>query len=268
MGTSPWTVGVLLTHQTVLRPAGTNSSSHARVPSSLSLRRLVTAASVASQVAVDSTPAPPPSPPPVEAEEGGPIELPDYEDPLAIPSSGVTPLQSAASILLTGTIGVLLYRSLRRRMKQAKETKVRSTGLENINEASKKAPVLADKAETTAVKAPLSAWQTFQGAVIAGAIAYVLYKFSSYVDAGFAAKPVSNVYTVRQLTITIRTIVTGLCYLATFVFAANSLGLTLYSLQLLFNLGPTETTQKGGDERVKADEDPLDTGSLEEVKKE
>lgn len=29
-----------------------------------------------------------------------------------------------------------------------------------------------------------------------------------------------------------RTIINGLCYLSTFVFAANSVGLTLYSLQL------------------------------------
>jgi hypothetical protein len=35
-----------------------------------------------------------------------------------------------------------------------------------------------------------------------------------------------------------RTIITGICYLATFVFAANSIGLTLYSLQLALNLDP------------------------------
>ncbi len=39
-----------------------------------------------------------------------------------------------------------------------------------------------------------------------------------------------------------RTIITGICYLATFVFAANSIGLTLYSLQLALNLDPPSSS--------------------------
>ncbi|KAK8964607.1 hypothetical protein KSP40_PGU015599 [Platanthera guangdongensis] len=44
-----------------------------------------------------------------------------------------------------------------------------------------------------------------------------------------------RVLQVRQLTITIRTIINGLCYLATFAFGLNSVGLVLYSIQLAFS---------------------------------
>ncbi|KAI5073145.1 hypothetical protein GOP47_0011158 [Adiantum capillus-veneris] len=275
VGTAPWSLGVSLTGQPALRHSS-RSRPLVSVPLSLSFPRLVTAAAAAaatSQVAADAPPASspplasPPSPSSVEDEEGGPIQLPDSGDPLSFTSEKITPLQSAASILLTGIIAVLLYRSLRRRMKLAKEMKVRSTGLENINEAPKNASVVIEKTEKTMAKAPLTAWQTFQGAVIAGAIAFVLYRFATYVEAGFALKPVSNVYTIRQLTITVRTILNGMCYLATFVFAANSLGLSVYTLQLLLNLGSNETTQKGDDKRL-ADQDPVQTDTLEEVTKE
>jgi hypothetical protein len=52
------------------------------------------------------------------------------------------------------------------------------------------------QAPRKAPKGPPSAFQTFQGGVIAGAIAYVLYIFATTVDAGFASRPVSTVYTV------------------------------------------------------------------------
>ncbi|KAH7433763.1 hypothetical protein KP509_07G085000 [Ceratopteris richardii] len=209
------------------------------------------------------------SPIPVADEEGGPVELPEYEDPLAFPEN-VSPLQTVASVLFSGAVGFLLYRSLRRRMKMAKETKLRSSGITNVNDAARKAAILGEKTAAADVKpaTPPTAWQAFQGAVIAGGIAFILYKFTTYVEAGFASKPVSSVYTVRQLTITIRTIVNGLCYLATFVFAANSIGLFVYSLQLLLNIGgPTEITKEGKNERL-ADHDPLiDESSLEDVKR-
>ncbi|KAL6570633.1 hypothetical protein OROGR_000183 [Orobanche gracilis] len=40
---------------------------------------------------------------------------------------------------------------------------------------------------------------------------------------------------VYRITMTIRTMITGLFYLATFLFGANSLGLFLYSGQLVFS---------------------------------
>lgn len=207
---------------------------------------------------------------PQQPGESGPIELPDDLDPSAMPTLEVSsPLQSAASILLTGTIAVFLYRSLQRRAKLAKETKFRSSGLESVSDAPKKEPLSIPKQQSSGAGAasPPSVIQTLLGAVIAGAIALVLYNFATYVEAGFAAKPVSPVYTIRQLTITIRTIVNGLCYLAAFIFAANSIGLALYSLQLAFNVVPTETPPIGND-KITTDLKPLETSVLEDVKEE
>lgn len=53
-------------------------------------------------------------------------------------------------------------------------------------------------------------------------------------------------YTVQQLTMTIRTAVTGLMYLATFLFGANAVGLTGLSLQLLIKGKPADATSAGG----------------------
>ncbi|CAM6011794.1 unnamed protein product [Sphagnum balticum] len=179
--------------------------------------------------------------------EEGPIELPPAEiyDPLAIPET--TPLQAVASILLTAAITVLLIRAVRRRSKRAKEMKFRSTGEESakksIKEQAKEAAAirggLLTKAAPPEVEGPkLNPLQTLSGAVMAAIIALVLYKFTTTVEAGFSDKVVSSNYSIRNLTITVRTIITGICYLATFVFAANSIGLTLYSLQLALNLDP------------------------------
>ena len=198
----------------------------------------------------------------------GPIELPpELTDPFAIPET--TPLQTAASIVLTGLITVLLFRSIRRRSRRAKENRFRSTGEEKLSvkeDAKKSAIALLQK--TPEVKTPPpDAFQTLFGAVVAGGIALVLYKFTVTVEGGFVNKVVSTNYSIRNLTITVRTIVTGLCYLATFVFAANSIGLTLLSLQLALNLGGSNEDSGKGEEgqptKRKLD-DPLDSAPTAE----
>lgn len=77
--------------------------------------------------------------------------------------------------------------------------------------------------------------QAFLGAIAAGVIALILYKFTTTIEAALNRQTVSDNFSVRQLTITIRTIVNGLCYLATFVFGINAIGLFLYSGQLAMN---------------------------------
>ncbi|KAH9293634.1 hypothetical protein KI387_041164, partial [Taxus chinensis] len=54
-----------------------------------------------------------------DQDEDGPIELPEEFNPFEVPEA--TPLQTAASVLLTASIAFLLYRSLKRRAKGAKE---------------------------------------------------------------------------------------------------------------------------------------------------
>lgn len=176
----------------------------------------------------------------------GPIELPpELLDPLAIPEA--SPLQVAASVVLTGLITVLLFRAIRRRSKRAKEMKFRSTGeaKTDLKEDARKAAMSLLNKTPEVEGPPPNALQTLFGAAVAGAIALVLYKFTVTVDAGFSGKAVSMNYSIRNLTVTVRTIITGMCYLATFVFAANSIGLTLLSLQLALNTGgPSDDSSK------------------------
>lgn len=99
-------------------------------------------------------------------------------------------------------------------------------------------------------KAPPSPVQALLGGLTAGVIALLLYKFTTTIEASLNRQALSDSFSVRQITITIRTIINGICYLATFVFAINSVGLFLYSGQLALNsiMGDSaseETNNKG-----------------------
>ncbi|GJW93622.1 nuclear pore complex protein like protein [Tanacetum coccineum] len=83
--------------------------------------------------------------------------------------------------------------------------------------------------------APPSALQALLGGLSAGVIALILYKFTTTIEASLNRQTISDNFSVRQITITIRTIINGICYLATFVFGINAVGLVLYSGQLGFN---------------------------------
>ena len=67
--------------------------------------------------------------------------------------------------------------------------------------------------------------QSFTGGLTGIGISVVLYAFASKVSASFDGKALPESETVRQISITVRTIVEGLTYLATFVYAANGVGL-------------------------------------------
>ncbi|XP_024535056.1 uncharacterized protein LOC9636413 [Selaginella moellendorffii] len=114
----------------------------------------------------------------------GPIELPgDLEQP-------TSPLQIAGSVVLTGAISVLLLRSLRRRYKEAKEKKP-------LKEQAKQ-NVLASLANQVVEKPPPSFEQTLYGALLAGAIAFVLYQCTTAVTGSFASKPLPTEYAVSE----------------------------------------------------------------------
>ncbi|KAK6934218.1 Protein of unknown function DUF3082 [Dillenia turbinata] len=166
-----------------------------------------------------------------DAPEDGPIELPNS---IFAVTDNPTPLQVATSVLLTGAISVFLFRSVRRRAKRAKEMKFRSSGAKTLKEEAVES-LKAVAPLSVEAKAPPSPVQAFLGAFSAGVIALILYKFTITIEAALNRQAISDNYSVRQITITIRTIINGLCYLATFVFGANSLGLFLYSGQLALN---------------------------------
>ncbi|CAI7783397.1 unnamed protein product [Closterium sp. NIES-54] len=179
----------------------------------------------------------------------GPIELPPayLEDPWAIPE--VSPLQSFASILLTGTIGVLLFRAIKRRASKVTESRFRSDSVEKLSSnpvvEERKSRAAAEAAEA-AKRAPPTVLNTLGGALVAGSIAIVLYKFATSVDDVFAGQTLSTTYTVRNLSIAVRTIVSGLVWLATFIFGLNSIGLTLYAFQLALGLDSPKDSPVSG----------------------
>ncbi|GAQ79485.1 hypothetical protein KFL_000310350 [Klebsormidium nitens] len=154
---------------------------------------------------------------------------------------------TAASLALTSLIGVLLFRSARRRAKRATGVRVRSdreevvdllaeakaNSLESVNPKIPSLPASKQDSEASQKKNPLS---VLSGAVVAGVIAAGLWLFTTKVEAVFDAQRLSTDYQIRQISITVRTIVVGLAYLSTFVFAFNSVGLVLYAGQLALGL--------------------------------
>ncbi|CAN1288022.1 hypothetical protein LINPERPRIM_LOCUS19803 [Linum perenne] len=170
-------------------------------------------------------------------DDGGPVELefPSFSDVFST-TDDPSPIQIATSVLLTGAIFVFLFRSIRRRIKRAKELRFRSTGatktlkdeaLESLKAIGAAGPVESKK--------PTSPVQALIGGIAAGVIALILYKFTTTIESSLNRQTISDNFSVRQITITIRTIINGVCYLATFVFGFNSIGLILYSGQLTIN---------------------------------
>lgn len=86
-------------------------------------------------------------------------------------------------------------------------------------------PYLAEPVVVTPFKALISAAQAL-------AIAAVLWFLATTLDTAMSTADLPDQYTVRSIAVTLRTIVTGLAYLATFIFAANGVGLAALTLKL------------------------------------
>ncbi|KAJ6886365.1 hypothetical protein NC651_026914 [Populus alba x Populus x berolinensis] len=170
-----------------------------------------------------------------EPEEEGPIEILRSSPSIFATSDDPSSIQVATSVLLTGAISVFLFRSLRRRAKRSKELTFRSSGAKKTLKEEALDSLKTFGSAPIDVKKPPSPVQAFLGAISAGVIALILYKFTTTIEASLNRQTVSDNFSVRQITVTVRTIVNGLCYLATFVFGINSVGLFLYSAQLAFN---------------------------------
>lgn len=119
-------------------------------------------------------------------------------------------------------------------------------------------------------KSSPSAVQALLGGISAGVIALILYKFTTTIEASLNRQTISDNFSVRQITITIRTIINGICYLATFVFGINSVGLFLYAGQLAINSllegSTSEETKRRDEEQLSAPnpmaENPTDSTKL------
>jgi hypothetical protein len=87
-------------------------------------------------------------------------------------------------------------------------------------------PELAEPERVT----PLS---SFLAAAQALGIAAVLYFLTIKLDSLILSRDLPDQYTARNITITVRTILRGIMYLVTFMFAANGVGLSALTLKLL-----------------------------------
>ncbi|KAJ1423157.1 hypothetical protein SESBI_12599 [Sesbania bispinosa] len=121
----------------------------------------------------------------MDIETEGPIELPFSSTPsIFATTDDPSPIQVASSILLTGAISVLLFRSLRRRAKRAKESDnmpLRGSGSSGEKKSVKEEALDSLKALGSAsidvAKGPPSPVQAFLGGISAGIIALIFYKF-------------------------------------------------------------------------------------------
>jgi len=122
--------------------------------------------------------------------------------------------QNVFGVLYLAFFGAFLLRVFNKRAKFATSTKLADD---------QKAAAAEDDGE----KPPPSLLDTFGGSFVAFFIAAIFYSASVKIDDGFNGKALPDDYAIAQITITIRTIVSGLAYLATFVFGANAIGLFL-----------------------------------------
>ncbi|KAK3036315.1 hypothetical protein RJ639_031287 [Escallonia herrerae] len=152
------------------------------------------------------------------ALEEGPVELPSSTPSIFATDDDPSTLQVATSVLLTGAI-----------------SKFRSTGAKKSLKEEALESLKAMTPTSAAENSPPTPVQALLGGISAGVIALILYKFTTTIEASLGRQTLSDNISVRQITITIRTIINGLCYLATFVFGINSIGLMLYSGQLAIN---------------------------------
>jgi len=144
----------------------------------------------------------------------------------AVDASGVADVAgNVGGVLFTVAFSTFLLRVLRRRASRATE----------VREAAARAEVLP-----SAPPEPVTAANCFLGAALATGCAALFWAGTQALEGAFDAVPASDQYAVRNVSATLRSIVTGLAYLATFLFAANAVGLTGLGLQ---------TLAQGGEER-------------------
>ncbi|KAL2980895.1 hypothetical protein AAZX31_13G255400 [Glycine max] len=199
-----------------------------------------------------------------ETEGEGPVELPFSSTPsIFATADDPSPIQVASSVLLTGAVSVFLFRSLRRRAQRVKQSQFRSSGEKSIKEEA-----------LDSLKAMGSGSVKAKEDSASPVIALILYKFATTIEAGLNRQTISDNFSVRQITITIRylqslfsirallTIVNGLTYLATFVFGLNSLGLFLYSGQLALKFIMGNSTEKETESKS-TDQPNLSNSSIE-----
>ncbi|XP_056699686.1 uncharacterized protein [Spinacia oleracea] len=135
--------------------------------------------------------------------DDGPIELSPDVPSIFATNDDPTPLQISTSVLLTGSITVFLFRSIRRRIKRSKELRMRSSGAKSLKEEALDS-LKAIGSVSLEPKASPSPVQAFLGGITAAVIAVILYKFTTTIEAGLNRQATPDSYSARQITVTIR----------------------------------------------------------------
>lgn len=138
-------------------------------------------------------------------------------DGYGVPTEEATPLQNLFGFAFTAFSFWYFTRAIAKRSGKAREFRVANRIPEE-----ERAKIDEERAKKTK---ELTAMQSFTGGLTGIGISIVLYVFASKVSDTFDGKALPESETVRQISITVRTIVEGLAYLATFVYAANGVGL-------------------------------------------
>jgi hypothetical protein len=97
--------------------------------------------------------------------------------------------------------------------------------------------------QTTDAPKSLSPLRCFLGAIVAGAIAYLLYNMTSAIVLVFATKTVqSDNMIIMRMSAAVRTLVIGMAAMGTGIFGMAAIGLTGLGIQIL--LGKQEDSIK------------------------
>eukprot|EP00891_Asterochloris_glomerata_P004812 jgi/Astpho2/4812/Aster-x0214 len=141
------------------------------------------------------------------------------------PTGGSEAVKNVAGVFYAGLLAFALYRLFNRRARKAISERI-AQEREKLGEGEQPEEPVDSKKAT-----PLSAaW----GAAQTGFLTYLLYQLSTNVNGFYSTQALPDAYTARNISITVRTVAQGLAYLATFIFGANTLGLTGLAVQLAF----------------------------------
>lgn len=146
------------------------------------------------------------------------------------PGGGADTLKLLAGAGYIVLVIVYFVRLFRKRAAAATQQPISASVANSASEDSDSDEEEEAALEPQAEATPLSC---FIAAAQAGAICYLLFLLSTHVDGYFERQSLPEQYTAHNITVLVQTIVRGLAYLVTFIFGANTLGLTALSVQLL-----------------------------------
>ena len=167
---------------------------------------------------------------------------------MGVPDDQATPLQNGFGLFFTVFCCWYFFRVVKKRAARAKNIRL-SKFQSRVQRESR------DDEELVRAR-DLSARQAFFGGITGLSISFLLFGFAKTIQANFDGRAVPDSYQVRQITITVRTIVEGLAYLATFIYAANGIGLISLGLQKC--LGNKVSTGEDTDSRLPESENVVE----------